>query len=124
MFTVERMEARQFKRALQAKRDSKIAAYVVKKSVEEERFSNIIGKENSRKEVFKIAKQMEVENCDVVGDKCIKNYKEELVLTDSAKHLLWKEHCERLLAEEFTWEKESLILEDPVFGPQPQIERV
>ena len=58
---------------LQAKRDSKRAVYAAKKSTEKERFSNIIGKEDSRKEVFKIAKQVKVENCDVVGDKCIKN---------------------------------------------------
>ena len=58
---------------LQAKRDSKRAVCAAKKSAEEKRFSNIIGKGDSRKEVFKIAKQVKVENCDVVGDKCIKN---------------------------------------------------
>ena len=26
----------------------------------------------------------------------------------------------RLLNEEFPWDKENLVLEDPVFGPQPQ----
>ena len=36
------------------------AVYVAKKSAEEERFSNIIGKED-RKKAFKIAKQMKAE---------------------------------------------------------------
>ena len=109
---------------LQAKRDSKRTVYAAKKSAEEERFSNI-GKEDSRKGVFKIAKQMKAENCDcdVVGDKCIKNNKGEVALTDAEKYLAWKEHYERLLNEEFPWDKESLVLEDPIFGPQPQIDR-
>ena len=63
------------------------------------------------------------ENCDVVGDKWIKNDKGELVFTHAKKHLGWKEHHERLLNEEFPWDKKSLVLEDPVFGPQPQIDR-
>ena len=108
---------------LQAKRDSKRAVYAAKKSAEEETSSNIIGKENSRKEVFKIAKQMKAANCDLVGDKCIKNDKGELVFTDAEKHLAWKEHYERLPNEEFPWDQESLVLQDPVFGPQPQIDR-
>ena len=45
------------------------------------------------------------------------------MLTDAEKHLVWKGHYERLLNEEFLWDRESLVLEDPVFGPQPQIDR-
>ena len=53
---------------------------------------------------------MEAKNCDVVGDKCVKNDKGELALTDADKHLAWKEHYERLLNEEFPWDKENLVL--------------
>ena len=59
----------------------------------------------------------------VVGDKCTKNNKGELALTVAEKHFAWKEHYERLLNEEFPWDKENLLLEDPVFGTQPQIDR-
>ena len=51
-----------------------------KKTAEEERFSNIINRDDSRKEVFKIAKQMKAEDCDVIGDKCVKNERGELAL--------------------------------------------
>ena len=34
---------------------------------------------------------MKAENCDVVGDKCVKNDKGELALTDAEKHLAWKD---------------------------------
>ena len=61
---------------LQAKKDSKRAGYMTKKNAEEEKFSNI-NRENSRKEVFTIAKQMKPENCDGVGDKCVMNDKGE-----------------------------------------------
>ena len=44
---------------------------------------------------------MKAENCAAVGDKCVKNDKGELVLTDAEKHLARKEHYERLLNEEF-----------------------
>ena len=48
---------------------------------------NIINRDDSRKEAFKIARQMKAENSEVVGDKCVKNDKGELTLTDSEKHL-------------------------------------
>ena len=54
-----------------------------KKTAEEERFSNIINRDDSRKEVFKIAKQMKAEDCDAVGDKCVKNEGGELVLRNT-----------------------------------------
>ena len=39
------------------------------------------------------------------------------------KHVVWKEHYERLLNEEFPQDKENLVLEDPVIGPHPQIDK-
>ena len=66
---------------------------------------------------------MKAENDDVVGDKCVKNGKGELALTDAEKHLVWKEHYERFLDEEFPRNRENLILEDAVIGPQPQIDK-
>ena len=66
---------------------------------------------------------MKAENGDVVGDKRIQNDKGELTLTDAQKHLNWKEHCERLLNEEFPWGKANLIFEDPVIRPRSQIDK-
>ena len=67
-----------------AKKDSKRA--------ELERFSNIINRDDIRKEVFKIAKQMKAENCSVAGGKCVR---EELTLTDAERYLAWKKHYQR-----------------------------
>ena len=46
------------------------------------------------------------------------------VIENAGKHLTQKEHYERLLNEEFPGNKENLILEDLVTGPQLQIDRV
>ena len=61
-----------------------------------------------------IVNQMKAENCSVVGGKCVKNDKGELAFTNGKKHLTSKGHYERLLIEEFPWDKENLVLEDSV----------
>ena len=66
---------------------------------------------------------MKAENCNTVGDKFVKNDKGELEFTDAGKHLVLKEHCERLFNEEFPWDKENLAREYPVIGPQTQINK-
>ena len=63
---------------------------------------------------------MKATNKDVVGDNFVRNDRGDLAFTDEEKHLAWKEYYERLLNEEFDWDKESLIIDDPVIGPQPQ----
>ena len=50
---------------LEAKKDSKRAVYAAKK-VQKKKGN----RDNSTKEVFKIAKRMKAENCDVVGEVC------------------------------------------------------
>ena len=38
---------------------------------------------------------MITENCSVAGDKCVRNDKEELTVTDAERHLAWKKHYQR-----------------------------
>ena len=61
-------------------------------------------------------------NRDVIREKCVKNDKGDLAVTDHEKLLAWQEHYELLLNEEFAWNKESLALNDPTIGPRPKIE--
>ena len=70
-----------------------------------------------------IARQMVKTNADVVGDKCVTNDDGELACTDSEKLSAWKQHYEKLLNEEFPWEKEHLVHKEPCQGPHPKIER-
>ena len=60
---------------------------MAKETAEGEKFSNI-NRDDSRKEVFKITKQMKAENCDVVVDKCIKNERknQRLLMLRNTRH--------------------------------------
>ena len=66
---------------------------------------------------------LKADNCGLVCDKCGENDEGELVLTGAEKCLAWKEHYERLLNEQFPWDKENLVLEDPVIGHHLQIDK-
>ena len=108
---------------LEAKRVAKKKVYAVKKKAEEVQFANVASDKEDRKQLFKIARQMVKTNDDVVYDKCATNDDGELACTDSEKLSAWKQHYEKLLNEEFPWEKEHLVHKEPCQGPHPKIER-
>ena len=89
---------------------------------EQVRFGEVLRSEDNRTEVFKTAKRLWADNRDVIGENCVKNDKGDLAVTDHEKLLAWQKHYERLLDEEFDWNKESLTLNDPTIGPRPKIE--
>ena len=72
-------------------------------------------------DIFKIAKQLRKDNQDVVGDKCVKDDSGNLSFDNEAKKVAWKQHYERLLNEEFSWNSEDLTA-DPVVGPPIHID--
>ena len=72
-------------------------------------------------DIFKIAKQLRKDNQDVVGDKCVKDDSGNLSFDNEAKKVAWKQHYERLLNEEFSWNPEDLTA-DPVVGPPIHID--
>ena len=61
------------------------------------------------------------DNQDVVGDKCVKDDSGNLSFDNEAKKVAWKQHYERLLNEEFSWNPEDLTA-DPVVGPPIHID--
>ena len=72
-------------------------------------------------DIFKIAKQLRKDNQDVVGDKCVKDDLGNLSFDNEAKKVAWKQHYERLLNEEFSWNPEDLTA-NPVVGPPIHID--
>ena len=98
---------------LQAKRNAKRTVYTAKKTAEEKKFSDL---KPGMDDIFKIAKQLRKDNQDVVGDKCVKDDSGNLSFDNEAKKVAWKQHYERLLNEEFSWNPEDLTA-DPVVGP-------
>ena len=97
--------------------------YAARKKAEEVQFSNVASDKEDRNQLFKIACQMVKTNADVVGDKCVTNDDGELACTDSEKLSAWKQHYEKLLKEEFPWEKEHMVHKEPCLGPHHKIER-
>ena len=98
---------------LQAKQNAKRTVYTAKKTAEEKKFSDL---KPGLDDIFKIAKQLRKDNQDVVGDKCVKDDSGNLSFDNEAKKVAWKQHYERLLNEEFSWNPEDLTA-DPVVGP-------
>ena len=72
-------------------------------------------------DIFKIAKQLRKDNQDVVGDKRVKDDSGNLSFDNEAKKVASKQHYERLLNEEFSWNPEDLTA-DPVVGPPIRID--
>ena len=72
-------------------------------------------------DIFKIAKQLRKDNQDVVGDKCVKDDSGNLSFDNEAKKVAWKQHYDRLLNEEFSWNPEDLTA-DPIVGPPIHID--
>ena len=103
---------------LQAKRNAKRTVYAAKKTAEEKKFSDL---KPGTDDIFKIAKQLRKDNQDVVGDKCVKDDLGNLSFDNEAKKIAWKQHYERLLNEEFSWNPEDLTA-DPVVGPPIHID--
>ena len=89
-----------------------------KMTAEEKKFSDL---KPGMDDIFKIAKQLRKDNQDVVGDKCVKDDSGDLSFDNEAKKVAWKQHYERLLNEEFSWNPEDLTA-DPVVVPPIHID--
>ena len=96
---------------------AKRVVWQAKLDAEKDKFANISPNDGS---VFKLAKQMDSSNQDVVGEKCVKNDAGELSLSEEEKMKAWVEHYARLLNVEFEWPSDLLPEVAPVEGtPQP-----
>ena len=94
--------------------------YSAKKKAEEVQFANVASDKEDRNQLFKTVRQMVKTNSDVVCDKCVTSDDGELACTDSEKLSAWKQHYEKLLNEEFRWEKEHQVHKEPCQGPIPK----
>jgi len=102
----------------EAKRLAKHTVWLAKSAAEKETFANISPNDSS---IFKLAKQMDKTNQDVVGEKCVRNHDGELSLCDEDKMKAWVEHYSRLLNVEFEWPCDQLPEVPPKAGPPPPV---
>jgi len=99
-----------------AKKDAKKAVARAKEA-EGKRLGDILDKENGRQNVFRIVKQMTKQNREVTESSCIKNKDEKIVTDECSVRKIWKEHFDKLLNEEFEWDRNGLPSTDMVCGP-------
>ena len=112
-------EAKKAKAAyIVARRQAKREVYHAKSAAEKEKFARVSLNDAS---VFRIAKQMDRSNQDILGENCIRNDAGELAITDDDKLKAWVEHYARLLNVEFDWPKDMLPEIPPNDGPPPTI---
>ena len=113
------IEAKEAKTAYNdARRTAKHVVWLARSEAGEEEFANI---SPSGDGIFRIAKQMDHTNQDVVGEKCVRNDAGELSLSDEEKMKAWVEHYARLLNVEFEWPRDQLPDVAPIAGPPPRV---
>ena len=71
--------------------------------------------------MFRIAKQLVRSNKDVVGSGSVKDRDGNIAVDDSRIKQVWKEYFEKLLNEEFKWNKDLLEDASPTSGPAERI---
>ena len=103
---------------LTARRHAKHEVWLAKSEASEVAFEAV---DPQGSNIFRIAKQMERENQDVVGETCVFNDAGELALTDEQKLSAWVQHYSKLLNIEFDWPRDALPPVSPTEGPPPPI---
>ena len=71
--------------------------------------------------LFRIAKQLVRDNKDVVGSGFVKDREGNIAVDDTRIKQAWKEYFEKLLNEEFEWNKDLLEDTSPTSGPAERI---
>ena len=99
---------------------TKRVVWAAKSEAEKDKFADIGPNGDG---IFRLCKQLDHENQDVVGEKCVRNNKGELSLSNVEKMKVWVEHYVRLLNVEFEWPSDSLPEVAPVAGPPPGVSK-
>ena len=101
-----------------AKQTAKHVVGQAKTNAEAEVFKNLDSQGNN---IYRIARQMDRTNQDIVGEKCIRNDSGNMALSDDDKMKAWAEHYSRLLNVEFDWPSDLLPEVEPIAGPPPPV---
>ena len=99
-----------------AKRDAKKVISRAKEA-ERKKWGEDLDKENEKGRVFKVVKRLVKKNADVVGSGCIKDEAGKIVVEEGELKETWRKYFERLLNEEFDWDRDALEAGLEVSGP-------
>ena len=93
---------------VEARRNANKEAYTAQKET---------ANEKSGQEIYKVSKQMQKSNQDVVGEQCVRDDTGTLACTEEAQKKAWHSHYNHLLNVEFDWDQDSLSQAIPVDEP-------
>ena len=93
--------------------------YDAKQQAQSEYFRGI----NTNK-IFKMAWPIKDTNKDVTGEKCVRDDKSNLIISDEAKLHAWKKHYQRLLNAEFPWDKDFVNNSAAAEGPAISLQKI
>jgi len=99
-----------------AKRKAKKAVYIAQ-SDEQKVFGEKLDSEEKKGTVNRLVRQIIGKNRDVVGTGCIKGSDGKLLTAENDVKERWKDYFEKLLNEEFEWDKDGLPMVNTVSGP-------
>ena len=99
-----------------AKKAASRAVYDAKRQAQSEYFWDI-NTNNDRDRMFKRAREIKDTTKDVTREKCVRDDKGNITISDEAKLHAWKKHYQRLLNVKFPWNKNSLKSSAAVEGP-------
>ena len=88
---------------------------------ERKKFGDKLSEEDMKGNLFRIAKQLMRRNKDVVDSGCVKDREGNIAVDDSRIKQVWKEYFEKLLNEEFEWNKDLLEDASPTSSPAERI---
>ena len=106
---------------LAAKQAAKHEVWLAKSEAEVKVFVNM---ESHGNNIYRIARQIDSANQDIVGEKCLRNDAGELALSEDDKMKAWVEHYFKLMNVEFDWPRESLPDVAPTLGPPVTTEMI
>src|SRR5580692_2836165 len=89
--------------------------------VDRKRLGDKLVEEDRNGNLLRMAKQMVARNRDVVGGGCVKDSNGNVTVEQEKLMEVWRQYFQKLLNEEFVWNKESLGTEDAVAGPAEEI---
>ena len=87
------------------------------KEAERKKWGEDLDKENEKGRVFKVVKRLVKNNADVVSSGCMKDKAGKIVVEEGELKETWRKYFERLLNEEFDWDRDALEAGLEVSGP-------
>jgi hypothetical protein len=99
-----------------AKRKAKRAVYIAQAD-EQKVFGEMLDSEEKKGTVSRLVKQIIGKNRDVIGAGCVKGSDGKLLTAEDDVKKRWKDYFEKLLNEEFEWDKDGLPMVNTVSGP-------